>query len=133
QVYFSDLKGPETIPASHFTCFNTGGIDSHGQPFTKKVDVKKGKVQAMWIGLDVPEKIQPGWYDGMVKISAIGEKPKTIHLKLKISDQYLANRGDNQPWRFSRLRWLNSTVGISDQPIAPFTKISFNNRGRFSL
>jgi hypothetical protein len=133
QVNFSDLKGPQTIPSIKLTCFNTGGIDSHGKPFTKRIDVAKGKVQALWMGVDIPSNIQPGLYNGSVTVSALGKKPETISLQLQITNKYLANRGDSEPWRYSRLRWLNSTAGISDKPTAPFTAIKFDGESGFSL
>jgi len=133
QVHFSNLTGPQTIPATALTCFNTGGIDTHGRPFTKRVDVSKGQVQALWMGISVPPNINPGLYKGVVTVSAIGEKVKTIPLQIKITNTYLADRGDGESWRYSRLRWLNSTAGISDKPTNPFTRINSEGQGKFSF
>lgn len=36
----------------------------------------------------------------------------------------LADRGDNEIWRHSRLRWLNSTRGINDKPTEGYTNMS---------
>lgn len=133
QVHFSDLTGPQTIPATALTCFNTGGINSYGKPFIRRLDVGKGKVQALWIGADIPAQAKPGKYDGTVTISAIGKTAKTIPVHILVRDHYLADRGDSEPGRYSRLRWLNSTIGISDKPTNPFTEISFNGENEFSL
>ena len=134
QVSFSDLKSnQQTIPSSALTCFNTEGVNSYGKPFTKRLNVSKGRVQALWIGIDIPAKIKPGVYEGAVTVSTSGEKAKKIPLQITISDNYLADRGDGETWRYSRLRWLNSTAGISDKPTAPFTPINFDGRGQFSF
>lgn len=134
QVRFSDLKNnQQMIPSSALTCFNTGGINSYGKSFTKRLNVSKGKVQALWIGVDIPANAKPGVYEGAVTVSTSGEKTKRIPLQITITDKYLADRGDSETWRFSRLRWLNSTAGISDKPTAPFTPINFDGQGYFSF
>ncbi|HET7119296.1 MAG TPA: glycoside hydrolase domain-containing protein, partial [Hanamia sp.] len=127
QVSFSDMKGAsQTIPSSAFTCFNTGGINSFGKHFTKRVDVAEGNVQALWMGVDIPANAAPGIYKGAVLISTLGTKAKRIPLQITVTGKYLADRGDSESWRYSRLRWLNSTIGISDKPTEPFTNINSN-------
>lgn len=133
QVNFSDLRGPDVISANKLNCFNTGGIDSHGKPFTKRVDVSKGHVQALWMGIDIPSKIKPGIYNGTVTISALKEKSQIVPIQIHITNKYLADRGDDEPWRYSRLRWLNSTIGISDKPTAPYTPIKSDGKNQFSF
>jgi len=55
QIRFSDLKGRggKEISAMRMTCFNKGGIDYLGNPFTRKVGIEVGKVQALWLGIDL--------------------------------------------------------------------------------
>lgn len=45
-------------------------------------------------------------------------------MSIRISGAPLADRGDSEPWRYSRLRWLNSTLGIADTPTAPYTSMT---------
>ncbi len=69
KVEFSSLENSSyTIPASSLTCFNTGGIGPYGKPFEKRVDVGKGAVQPLWIGIDIPGKYSSGSYRGTVTI-----------------------------------------------------------------
>ncbi|MBM4091119.1 MAG: hypothetical protein FJ276_17110 [Planctomycetes bacterium] len=35
----------------------------------------------------------------------------------------LSDRGDGDLWRLSRLRWLNSTIGLDDEVLAPFSPV----------
>jgi len=134
QVSFSDLKNnQQMIPSSALTCFNTGGVNSYGKSFKKRLNVSKGKVQTLWIGIDIPKDVKPGVYKGAVIVSTSGEKTKKIPLQITITDKYLADRGDSETWRFSRLRWLNSTAGISDKPTAPFTPINADGNLQFSF
>lgn len=118
----------ETVPSSAFTCFNTEGVDVKGEVFTKNLCVAKDKVQALWIGVQLPEKMSSGTYKGMVTVSAANAEPKTVELTLEVSDNVIANHGDNEPWRHSRLRWLNSRIGFDDEVIAPYTPLELNGR-----
>ncbi len=130
KVEFSDLsnnKG-ETILSSSITCFNTHGVDIEGKPFTLQVNVDKGKVQPMWIGIDVPIDITPGRYRGYFTVSADNQAEKQIKIDLKIKDNILEDRGDGETWRHSRLRWLNSTIGIDEEPVKPYTAIKVKDK-----
>jgi len=110
------------------TCFNTGGIDYEGKPFITKVNIVKGKVQALWFGVDVDKNQPVGLYSFDVIITPKNEKPQTIKVTLSIEDKIIADRGDSEPWRHSRLRWLNSTLGINDNIVAPYTALQVNNK-----
>lgn len=118
----------ETVPSSSFTCFNTEGVDVKGEVFTKNLCVAKDKVQALWIGVQLPEKMSSGTYRGTVTVSAANAEPKTVEVSLEVSDNVIANHGDNEPWRHSRLRWLNSRIGFDDEVIAPYTPLELNGR-----
>ncbi len=128
-VAFGDLKcGEKVLSRRNFTCFNLGGIDCYGRPFTKVLDVPKGRVQALWIGLDVPRGAAPGLYEGEIQVGGENVPPGKVRLKILVEDRVLEDRGDGETWRHSRLRWLNSTLGISDDPIPPFPPVK--RRGR---
>ncbi len=125
-VDFSALTNKATgeqIPASSFTCFNTEGTDVTGTTFAKKCSVDKGKVQALWIGTQLPENLSAGTYQGVVTVSASNADSKTVKVSLNVSENVIANHGDNEPWRHSRLRWLNSQIGFDDEVIAPYTPL----------
>ncbi len=127
-VTFSDLRNERgaKIPASALTCFNLGGTDEYGRPFSKQVDVPQGGVQALWIGTDVPATAT-GTYKGTVTVRADGTPAVTINVELTVQGAVIANHGDNEGWRKSRLRWLNATVGENTEPTAPYTPVEFRN------
>ena len=128
RLKFEDLKNVdgEVIASSHFTCFNTTGIDPYGKPFQKQVDVDKGKIQALWVGTDISAKVKSGKYTGNVVIKVNNQPDQVIKITLNVSNEVIVNRGDDEPWRHSRLRWLNSTIGIDHEPTAPYTNIEIN-------
>lgn len=108
------------------TCFNTGGMNSNGMAFTKRVDVEPGRVQALWFGVDVPETVKPGPYAFTVSISADDIPEQRVQVQLRVENKVIEERGDNDLWRHSRLRWLNSTLGIDDAVVAPYTGLHRN-------
>ena len=130
-VDFSALTNKATgeqIPASSFTCFNTEGTDVTGTVFEKNCSVDKGKVQALWVGTQLPEHLSAGTYQGTVTVSAANAESKTVQVSLNVSENVIANHGDNEPWRHSRLRWLNSQIGFDDDVIAPYTPLVMKDK-----
>jgi hypothetical protein len=88
--------------------------------------VGAGEVLAFWFGLDVPKSgIVADTYVARVVLSektpraAAGEVSagvavaEGIRVEITISDALATQSGDNELWRHSRLRWLDSTVGDS--------------------
>ena len=125
-VSFADLSGPDgaTIPASAMTCFNLGGIDYTGQPFTKRVDVAQGRVQPLWMGLAIPTAAKPGVYHGVVTISADGMPGQQVPLAITVGADEAVAHGDDDPFKLTRLRWLNSTLAQDDALVKPFTAVT---------
>lgn len=126
-VQFSDLRpagGGRPIPGAALRCFNTGGTDWLGRPISKTVAVPKGGVAALWIGVDVPADVPAGVYHGTITVKPAGREPKSIELALKVSAEAVADRGDSELWRHSRLRWLDSTAGLENEVTAPYTPLA---------
>jgi hypothetical protein len=120
---FGDLKrvkGKNYIPAAALRCFNVAGTDWTGQLLDKVCAVKKGKVRALWFSVDVAEETPAGKYEGIITIEARDMGSQQIKLVLTVTDQVLADRGDSEPWRHSRLRWLDSKIGLDREAIQPF-------------
>ncbi len=129
EVSISDLRTKEggSIPSSAFTSFNTGGIDSHGREFEKIVSVEKGDVQPLWMGIQVPTDAATGSYQGVITIAPRGLKPTKVKIRLDVSDLILTDRGDSDPYRLSRLRWLNSQLAADDSIVPPFVPMTFQD------
>jgi len=128
-IDFGDLRsGDAVIPAGAFTCFNLGGVDWLGRPFTKIVSVQPGRVQALWCGIDIPEDAGPGRYEGTLTVRPKNSPATAIKVSIDVTDEVLADRGDGEPWRHSRLRWLNSTLGDDDDVVEPFNPLEIAGR-----
>lgn len=128
-VRFSDLKNEkgDKIPSSALSCFNLEGTDTNGKPFQKKLTIPKGSVQALWIGTDIPVTAQ-GTYKGTATVQALDVLPVEIVFELTVEGSPIENHGDNEGWRKTRLRWLNSTLGNADEPTDPYTPVQLKKQ-----
>jgi len=135
EIEYPKLEGPEgaSIAAGSFTCINMEGVDTYGRPFQKELEVRQGKVQALWIGIDIPGDAVPGTYKGILRLGPREMYKQELSIKLRIGPEYLADRGDGEAWRFSRLRWLNSQAGLDSLPTAPYTPIIQKDDSVFAL
>jgi hypothetical protein len=129
-VEFSDLKPSQgsPIPAAAFCCFNTGGTDWLGRPFKKVFDVAAGKIRPLWLGVQIPTDAPAVEYQGTVTVRPKGAQPMAVKLLLNVAAETIDDCGDNELWRLSRLRWLNSTIGLDDKPTAPYTPLKLDGR-----
>ncbi len=124
-VRFSALAGPggAAIPASAFSSFMTGGVDWQGRAFHRRVEVDSGRVQSLWSGVMVPEQAVPGVYTGSVTIGATGASPVALAVRITVAAIRIADHGDDEPWRLSRLRWLDSRLRLDTTLVAPYTPV----------
>lgn len=129
QLKFGELESEVgKIPAKAINSFNLEGVDWLGREFNKTIDVQKGKVQALWIGVDIPFDVKKGRYKGRMKISFNNAPAKELDLAITIDGDALADRGDEYLWRLSRLRWLNSEIGIDDEVFGGYEQIKVSGR-----
>lgn len=124
RVEFSDLKSKsgKKIKADSMRCFNTGGVGKNGLEFVKRADVPVNRLQALWVGVAVPEEAR-GEYEGKVTVMADNAPATEIRVKLDVSGEAVKNRGDDEGWRHSRLRWLDSRAGGGESPTAPYIPV----------
>ena len=127
KVEFSPLKGNSgTIPSERITCFNTEGINLEGKKFYKRVYVKKGNVLPLWFGIDLNKSIKEGVYTGFIKIKPFNAEEQKVKINLSVMNKEVKNRGDDEPFKLTRLRWLNSTLGADNRPVKPFTPVKLD-------
>ncbi|HOW84526.1 MAG TPA: DUF6067 family protein [Candidatus Aminicenantes bacterium] len=136
EVRFSDLVrtpataddgspvAPSVIPGRDLTCFNKGGVGWDGAPFVKAVPVDEGRVQALWCGVPVPPGIRSGKFRGTVTVAPKGMPATALAVELTVTDETLADSGDGDPSRLTRLRWLDSTLAQDDGIVPPFTALT---------
>ena len=123
-VETGELKGQAgaSIPASAIRCFNLGGIDWLGRRFEREFRVAQGRARPLWFGVNVPQDAA-GLYEGDVILRPTGLEPMSVHLVLGVSGAVLSDAGDSELWRHSRLRWLDSTLGLEAEVVAPYTPV----------
>ncbi|MCP5102629.1 MAG: hypothetical protein GY950_04585, partial [bacterium] len=116
-----NTKNAMAIPPIALRCFNLGGVDWTGKHFSKKCPVAKGKIQPLWFGVEIPEQLRAGTYEGTVVIRPKGKKSQAVKLRLIVSDELFTDYGDSDPRRLSRLRWLDSKTALNYNVVPPFT------------
>jgi hypothetical protein len=123
-IHFSDLKNAtgKIIEAKRISCINADGVKYDGTVFSNTVDVAKGKVQAMWSGIDLPQSAEPGMYTGIATVTA-GNESKKILLRIKVKPGLTKNGGIDKPENMTRLQWLNSSMAQENTVIAPYTPL----------
>ncbi|MBE7057072.1 MAG: hypothetical protein E7388_06515 [Ruminococcaceae bacterium] len=110
-------------------CFNLTGRDVDGKIFDIKKDAAEGEVVSLWCGVDLENFnfARGEIFSVEAEVSAdntsYSEKIKVI---LNITDEELPNNGDDDLWRMSRLFWLNSDIGINDNPVKPYKPIDIS-------
>jgi len=122
KISFSDLKGKKNslIPHTRFESIHLSGKDWQGREIVKKISVERGRIKPVWISIDIPETATPDTYTGMISIRPENQREKQVRLTLVINDSIAVDRGDGEPWRHSRLRWLNSQIAQDDEIVKPF-------------
>ncbi|KAA9034366.1 hypothetical protein FW778_22635 [Ginsengibacter hankyongi] len=130
RLVFSDLteKTGQKIPASSIRCINLQGRDWLGKAFTKEVDIKKGHVQALWIGVDIMKDVSPGLYTGTVTVLAHGIGARLIDVHISVGDGIIADRGYDELFRMARLNWLDSDIGLDDSVFKPYIPVELNRQ-----
>lgn len=126
ELKFSDLTSSKgvSIPAENLSCINTSGTNYKGRPFTKTISVAANQVQALWCLATIPASAKAGTYTGKLVVKAAQAKPYTITLSITVTDQLLADGGISEPWKQTRLHWLNSTLFQENTVIAPYIPIT---------
>jgi hypothetical protein len=130
RVTFSDLRSDQglVISASAFDAFTLGGIDWLGREFERPFAVAKGTVGTLWFGVQVPSDVSPGDYHGALTFQPKNAPARSVQLSLTVSPRAIENHGDNDLWRQARLRWLDSTIGLDDEVVAPYTPLTVRGR-----
>jgi len=114
------------IPSSAVTCLNKGGVGWDGSAFRKAVPVEKGRVQPLWCGVQVPRDAKPGVFNGTVTVTPEGLPATTVAVELRVTEAVLEDRGDSDPSRMTRLRWLDSRLAQDDGIVPPYTPLTID-------
>ena len=126
-VTFTDLRGEDSrvIGRENIGCINVEGVTPRGEPFSQALNLEQGQVQPLWSYVEVPEDAA-GRYEGVAQVTAKDQPPTDIHLVLDVAGDVMANRGDERPRLMGRIRWLNSTLGMDDEVVPPYTPIAYD-------
>ena len=122
-----------TRSSLNFTCFNTGGVGSDGDPFEAHVSVLPGQVKSLWVGAWIDAVASVGSIiHGTAVVTATGAAgsmvpPTPVRISLKVSGQPAVASPlemDRDPTNMTRLRWLNSGLAHDHELVAGFSPVA---------
>jgi hypothetical protein len=127
------LGGPGGVhlDSAAFTCFNTGGIGADGSPFVSHVDIGKGLLQPLWVGVQLPAGAE-GSLRGDIVVTADNAAQTPVHISLDVRGKATAHGGIDEGNRLARLKWLNSVIGTDERVTGGFNQIRRTDR-RFRI
>ncbi len=135
RIEFSALReiaGGGDLPADRMQCL-TRESRIHSRSIRRPPEtfpIPRGAVRALWCGMDLPPELAAGVYQGRVRVVPSGAAPVEIPLTLRVSDRRVPERGDHDLFRLSRLRWIESDVGLTDRVYPPFKPLRWSERTR---
>ncbi len=128
-VSFSDFRSSNgrIINAKNISCINTTGTDYKGTPLTQKLLISANTIQSLWCGIDVPTAAVPGTYSGTATISSKNNQAVPVQLSIVVTNKIVAEGGISEPWKQTRLKWLNSVLAQDNVVIAPYTPLKIED------
>ena len=114
-----------SLPAEAFRCTSCGGVSQHGERFSKALSLKAGRVMPLWLGVMLPPTaagtITANLTVRYVAAGAVEEQ--AVALSASVSGPVIADHGDQDMAKRTRLRWLDSARAQDDEPAPPYTPI----------
>ena len=113
---FVGRRTASRLPTSAIRCVNQpNGSAAAADGLT----LQTGEVLPLWFGLDVPSGARPDTYEGYIQLAELrGGAPsreERVAVRVEVEDKLVEQSGDNELWRHSRLRWLDSAVGQQEE------------------
>lgn len=129
-IQFTDLKSSagQVIAAKNIYCLNNSGMRYDATAFSAMVQVPVHSVQSMWCLLQVPKAVSKGRYKGKAIIHSKGNATVQVDILIQVSDKIIEDGSISEPWKQTRLHWLNSTMAQENTVVAPYTALKVGKR-----
>lgn len=100
-------------------CINTQCTDKFGREYQREIPLHGSNVAPVFI--IVRAKAENEGKTARLKITVKTDLgAETAQIELSFSGEYIKNGGFDEPWRLSRLLWLNSSRFLDDSPVQPY-------------
>jgi hypothetical protein len=118
-------------------CLNTSGTNRLRRPFSRTLSVPKGRVQALYVVLPVPEGAAGTTLSASITVSAGTPDTDTASVRVELAVASLADAdpdilagGFGEPKYLRRLPWLDSTLAQDHELVPPFTPVCVDEASR---
>lgn len=101
------------------SCINTDIVDKFGNSGKQSVNLKSNCIQPLFFTA-VADTVGKREEKCTVTIKTVRET-RSFEMLFKINSDKIENRGYNDLWRLSRIKWLNSDLCIDDTAVQPYT------------
>ncbi len=101
------LNNGTAVPPQSVTCFNKNITDWLGRECEKEISISAGEIKPLWFGIDME-------LFGMNDMLRVGINGRCATLYLDINPAELPDKGDGDPEKLTRMRWLHSKIGLDD-------------------
>lgn len=127
---FSDLAGPGlTIKADEITCFHLDKVDWQGRRYrVVSLQAEYGRLQPLWCGVQIPPSATAGRCSGKATVKFPNRAEISVPVVIEVAGEPVKDHGDADPQSLSRLRWLNSTTAVDDEPVKGYEPLTVNGR-----
>jgi hypothetical protein len=122
------FKGFDDLGSKTFRCFNNGGVQYTGEHFQTFPSVQAGSILPLWLGVQLPASLSAlGTHNGTIVVQSDQGQQQldvTIDVVAGPDGKPVRLNGTEDVYSFSRMAWLDSTLGIDDNVVEPFAPVS---------
>ena len=117
------------LPADQFTCLNTQRTNWKGESSSLALNLPQRRAQALWFSVDLPSQPGRSTYTLSLQDPSSG-LTSLLGFTVAAAGPLLPDHGDADPQSLSRLRWLNSTTAIDDEPAKGYPALHVDETAR---
>ena len=114
---------PTTAWADKVDALTTDRTDWNGKSSQAGISIPRGTVQAFWHGVQLPAS-GSGSFSATITDASGQPLADPLTITIETAGDPAADHGDGNPQSLSRLRWLNSSTAVDDEPVKGYEALT---------
>jgi hypothetical protein len=124
-----EMQSRDALP-DQLTCFNLEGTQYTGTSFQQNMSIGQSSVGSLWFGIQVPASVSVEHIDMSITLhiqSGTRTSSAVVEVSLTVARDRAAlpSHGDLNSTHLSRLRWLNSKLGLDYNASRGYKNVDF--------